>query len=116
MTSIKPRDLRFQLGESLAAEWNDDDWFSTAFFNSMSILFPYGEKSFIDSVRTNEKHINDDKLREAVRGFMAQEYVHRREHQRFNELLCDLKGYDLDYLEGAIRGWSASRKVVRYLS
>lgn len=104
MTSIKPRDLRFDLGPALAAEWNDDDWFSTAFFNSMSVLFPYGEKSFIDSVRAHETSVSDGSLREAVRGFMAQEYVHRREHQRFNELLCQLRGYDLEYLEGAIRG------------
>ena len=92
MTPIKPRDLRFELGSELAAEWNGDDWFQTAFFNSMSILFPYGEKSFIDSVKAHEKCVSDEELRDAVRGFMAQEYVHRREHQRFNGIALSAEG------------------------
>lgn len=100
---IKPRNIRFAIEGHLARDWNGGDWFRTAFFNAMSILFPYGEKSFIDSVRANEQAVTDPQLKAAVQGFMAQEYVHRREHQRFNEALCAARGYDLDLLERAIR-------------
>jgi len=100
---IKPRDIRFPLDSALSSDWNGSDWFRTAFFNAMSILFPYGEKSFIDSVRANEKAATSPALKAAVRGFMAQEYVHRREHQHFNEELCVARGYSLDWLEAAIR-------------
>jgi len=100
---IKPRDIRFPLDTALSADWNGSDWFRTAFFNAMSILFPYGEKSFIDSVRANEGAVTSPALKAAVRGFMAQEYVHRREHQRFNEELCASRGYSLDWLEHTIR-------------
>ncbi len=101
---IKPRDIRFPHDDGLGTDWNGGDWFRTAFFNAMSILFPYGEKSFIDSVRANQHMVTETGLKAAVRGFMAQEYVHRREHQRFNERLCASRGYDLEWLEAAIRG------------
>ena len=100
--TIKPRDLRFGLEAELARDWLGGDWFRTAFFNAMSILFPNGEKSFIDSVRANEHAIVDPRLKADVRGFIAQEYVHRREHQRFNELLCRSRRYDLERLESVI--------------
>lgn len=100
---IKPRDIRFPFDEALKTDWNGGDWFRTAFFNAMSILFPYGEKSFIDSVRANEAAATTPALKAAIRGFMAQEYVHRREHQRLNEQLCEARGYSLDWLEATIR-------------
>ena len=99
---IKPRDVRFQLEDALANDWNGGDPFRTAMFNAMSILFPIGEKSFIDSVRAFENCVTDPWQRQQVKGFMAQEYVHRREHQRLNEILCQQRGYDLVYLEAAI--------------
>lgn len=100
---IAPRDIRFKSDDALSKDWNGGDAFRTAFFNSMSILFPYGEKSFIDSVRAQAEKITDERLKQDIRGFMAQESIHRREHQRFNELLCSARGYDLDYLEKSIR-------------
>lgn len=109
---IKPRDLRFPLEAELKYDWNGGDWFKTAFFNAMSILFPYGEKSFIDSVRANEHVVRDPALKAAVKGFMAQEYVHRREHQRFNEVLCTARGYDLDVLESSIKNDSEGLKEI----
>jgi predicted metal-dependent hydrolase len=38
-----------------------------------------------------------------IRGFTAQEAIHRREHQKYNEALCAARGYPLDKLEAPIR-------------
>ncbi len=104
MTStLRPRNIKFNPEQSFGREWNGGDAFRTAFFNAMSILFPYGEKSFIDSVRHHQDCITDPRLKSDVQGFIAQEYVHRREHQRFNEQLCAARGYDLDLLEQILR-------------
>ena len=101
---IKARDLRFPRGgNGLAKDWNGGDAFRTAFFNSMSILFPIGEKTFIDSVMAHQGAVVDPRLSADVKGFIAQESVHRREHQRFNQDLCAARGYDLEYLEKRIK-------------
>ena len=99
---ILPRDRGHDLERSLARDWFDNHAFKTAWFNAMSITFPLGEKFFIDSVRHYADQIDDPKLREEIRGFSGQEGFHRREHERYNEALCRLRGYDLDYLEGRL--------------
>ena len=48
---IEVRNRHFELQKYLGTNWLDNDPFKTAFFNSMSMSFPVGEKSFIDSVR-----------------------------------------------------------------
>jgi predicted metal-dependent hydrolase len=65
----------------------------------MSMLFPLGEKFFIDSVRHFVGEIEDPRLLAEISAFQAQEATHRRQHQRYNELLCELRGYDLDRIE-----------------
>jgi len=91
-----------QIASSLARDWFADHPFKTAWFNAMSITFPLGEKFFIDSVRYYADEIDDPKLMEDIRGFCGQEGFHRREHDRYNRTLCELRGYDLDYLENRL--------------
>lgn len=97
--SIRPRDRAHQVNASLARDWFDNHPFKTAWFNAMSITFPLGEKFFIDSVRHFAGRIDDPKLLEEIGSFCGQEGFHRREHDRYNQALCRLRGYDLDYLE-----------------
>lgn len=97
---IRPRHPTFDLEEALAGDWNGGDPFRTAFFNAMSLSFPSGERFFIDAVREHEERLGDPALREAVRGFIGQEAVHRRVHAAYNETFCRRRGYDLDELEG----------------
>ena len=99
---IKPRNREYAIAAALGQDWFDNHPFKTAWFNAMSITFPLGEKFFIDSVRYYADRIEDPKLQAEIRGFCAQEGFHRREHQRYNETLCRLRGYDLDYLEGRL--------------
>lgn len=99
---IKPRNRSHDLALALEGEWLDNNAFLTAVFNGMSITFPAGEKFFIDSVRHHADEVTDPILKEHIRGFCGQEGFHRREHQRYNEVLCDARGYDLEKLEGKL--------------
>lgn len=99
---INPRNRSHDIAAALGTEWLDNDPFLTAVFNGMSITFPAGEKFFIDSVRHFRDEVTDPTLREHIRGFCGQEGFHTREHQRYNEALCDARGYDLATLEGKL--------------
>ncbi len=99
---IQPRNQQHDLADALARDWFDDHAFKTAWFNAMSITFPLGEKFFIDSVRNFSDQIEDPKLQDDIRGFCGQEGFHRREHERYNQVLCAQRGYDLVYLEGRL--------------
>lgn len=101
---IKPRNRSHDIAAALEGEWLDNNAFLTAVFNGMSITFPAGEKFFIDSVRHYADEVTDATLKEHIRGFCGQEGFHRREHQRYNETLCKVRGYDLDKLEGKLTG------------
>ena len=100
--SISPRNREYDIARSLGRDWFDHHAFKTAWFNAMSITFPLGEKFFIDSVRHFSDQIDDPKLHEDIRGFCGQEGFHRREHQRYNETLCEQRGYDLAKMEGRL--------------
>jgi predicted metal-dependent hydrolase len=99
---IKPRNRSHNIAEALQGEWLDQNAFLTAVFNGMSITFPAGEKFFIDSVRHYAGEVTDPVLKGHIKGFCGQEGFHRREHQRYNEALCDARGYDLNKLEGKL--------------
>ncbi len=96
---IRPRHPTFDLEEALAGDWHGGSPFRTAFFNAMSLSFPSGERFFIDAVRAHEEGIDDPALKEAIRGFIGQEAVHRRVHAAYNETFCRRRGYDLAALE-----------------
>ena len=99
---INPRNREYDIAECLGRDWFDNHPFKTAWFNAMSITFPLGEKFFIDSVRYFQDQIDDPKLQAEIRGFCGQEGFHRREHQRYNETLCERRGYDLEKMEGRL--------------
>lgn len=66
----------------------------------LSATFPKGEQFFVDSVRNYRPGIDDDELRQQVAGFIGQETMHGREHDRLNELLQDL-GYPTRFVDRA---------------
>jgi hypothetical protein len=111
---IVPRNRQFDIDEALATNWNGNDPFRTAFFDAMSILFPLGEQFFIDSVKTFRDRIEDPELDRRIRGFTAQESIHRREHQRYNEALCRARGIPLEKMERAVKWRQAMAR--RWLS
>lgn len=101
--SIEVRNISFDVEHALATDWHGGDPFRTAFYNALSIMFPLGEQHFIDSVKHYRDRIADPALAEQVRRFTAQESIHRREHQKYNEVLCASRGYSLEQLEAPLR-------------
>ena len=99
MTMIK-RDPSFELKKHLSSNWANDDAFLTAVLNALSFCFPKGEKFFMKSVRAFKDDVRLIDMSEEIRMFCIQEATHTREHIKYNQLLCELKGYDLEDLEG----------------
>ena len=97
MTMIK-RDPSFELQKHLSSNWANDDAFLTAVFNALSLSFPKGEKFFMNSVRAFKDEVSKE-MSEEIRMFCIQEATHTREHIKYNKLLCELKGYDLEKFE-----------------
>ena len=96
---FSPRRKSFELERILGSDWHGGSAYKTAWFNAMSLLFPLGEKFFIDSVCHFQDEIEDPRLQDEIASFRAQEATHRLQHQKYNELLCDLRDYDLDRFE-----------------
>lgn len=94
-----PRRKSFDIEAALEGEWHSGSRFVTAWFNAMSLLFPLGEKFFIDSVVHFEDQVDDPQLKAEIASFRAQESTHRVQHQKYNELLCELRGYSLERFE-----------------
>lgn len=100
--SFRPRYIRFDLPDPLPRHWHNGDAFKTHFFNAMSVLFPVGERFFIESVWQVRDRVTDRKLEEEVVAFIGQEGNHGREHTEYNRRLRDL-GYDIDRLEAPLK-------------
>lgn len=91
MTDLVIRRLLIDLERPFARDWCGGDAFSTAFFNALSMSFPFGEQFFIDAVRDTVATLPADvqaRHREEVRGFVGQEATHRRIHSLFNAHLA----------------------------
>jgi predicted metal-dependent hydrolase len=70
-------------------DWYGDDPFTTTHLDALSLLFPEGERFFVDSVKQLRHLIEDDDLRQRVAGFIGQEAMHGREHRAFNRMLVE---------------------------
>ncbi|EDY86016.1 metal-dependent hydrolase [gamma proteobacterium HTCC5015] len=66
---------------------------TTLMFASFSGIFPPGEQFFVESVRRYRHQISDERLKAAVSGFIGQESLHSREHDRLND---HFKAQDMD--------------------
>ncbi|MDM0073346.1 metal-dependent hydrolase [Variovorax sp. J2P1-59] len=87
MTDLVVRRLLIDLQPPVARDWCGGDAFATAFFNALSMSFPFGEQFFIDAVRRGLQHASAEvreKHQSEVRGFIGQEATHRRIHAVFN--------------------------------
>lgn len=78
--------LDFHL-ENMKKDWFDNDPFKSRFFDAVSILFPDGERYFIESVRQYRDQIQDEKLKLHVADFIRQEAQHGIAHTKMNQVL-----------------------------
>lgn len=80
------KNLNFSL-EKIGRHWFANDAFKSRFFDSISLLFPDGERYFIETVRTFRPFIQDQKLQEDVKNFIQQEAQHSLAHSKMNDVL-----------------------------
>ena len=95
--------------------WHSGSPFLTHYFTAMSLLFPPGEKFFIDSVRNFEDQISDPVLREQVKGFTGQEAQHSHHHRVYDRLMTregvPVKRYEgwVEWALQVIRRWAPQK-------
>ncbi|MBS0383972.1 MAG: metal-dependent hydrolase, partial [Proteobacteria bacterium] len=99
--NVPPRDIHFDVAAARNSHWLGGDPVGTAVFNALSLTFPDGERIFIDAVRHYRGEVSG-KLVEDVKGFIAQEAIHSREHHALNQLI-DRAKYPVAEIEAAIR-------------
>jgi predicted metal-dependent hydrolase len=110
--SIRPRQLKLDIPEGTPRYWMGGDPYATHLLNALSITFPPGERFFMASVRALRDRITDPVLREQVKGFLAQESLHSREHTALNAWLTRM-GYAADRYEAEVADDIARHKQGR---
>lgn len=83
-----PRNLEFVRTAHPDAAWHCDGADATDVYDALSMMFPDGERFFIEAVK-HFRHKASGKLADDVRDFIAQEALHMREHVAFNQL-CEV--------------------------
>lgn len=90
------RALQIDFSQGFDRRWFGGDAFRSAYFNAMSMTFPLGEQSFIDSIKGVD-HLIDEcidseadraQLRAQLTDFSAQEATHRHIHAQYNAVLA----------------------------
>jgi predicted metal-dependent hydrolase len=87
---LQRRDVELDLDpKDVPRDWCADDAFQTTFLNALSLLFPEGEKFFVDSVKKHRTKITDEALLADITAFIGQEAMHGKEHRAFNDLMIE---------------------------
>lgn len=98
---IPPRQLDFRLVEDMPRWIYAGNRTATTYLTVLSAFFPPGEDFFVRSVQAFAGQITDPVLKAKVNGFIAQEVIHGREHDRLNDVLRE-RGFDLDVAQRAL--------------
>lgn len=99
---IPPRHIDFKLSEDSPRYFYGNNATATLFFAMLSGFFPPGERFFMESVRHFRDRITDEKQKAEISGFMGQEAIHGREHDRLNEMLA-ARGIDMNIPERTVK-------------
>ncbi|MDI1350035.1 metal-dependent hydrolase [Aquabacterium sp.] len=93
---IPPRHIDFRFSEAPQRYFFfDQNPLASLVFVVFSGIFPPGERFFMESVRNFRDRITDPVLKAQVSGFMGQEALHGREHDRLNDFFRE-RGFDVD--------------------
>jgi len=84
----------FAFDEGIPRHWFAGNAVATHVFNGLNLVFPDGERFFIDSVRARLPRVADPELRRQVKGLFGQEGRHAHEHERYFETL-EAQGYEI---------------------
>lgn len=111
MNKIPVRHMQFVFADELPKKFAFDNALATTVFVVFSSVFPSGERFFMDSVRHFRHQVTDPELQKDIAGFIGQEALHGREHERFNQALVN-NGFDVEVGVKAIkRGLGLLRKL-----
>lgn len=86
---IRVRKVHFEFPEDFRPDWNPSKPVFSQLANGASILLPSMEPFIIHAIREATREIKDPALLDEARAWMAQEAHHFRQHQRYNDALCD---------------------------
>lgn len=105
------RDVKVNFNADIIDNWHSNGRVTTHFLNTLSTLFPHGERFFMDSVRAYRDQIKDPELQKAVTAFIGQEAMHSREHLKYNRALDDkgLPGTKIQEQTGRLIKFFSSR-------
>lgn len=101
--AVAYRRMKFDFDEQMPRYWHSGSPSITHFFTALSVVFPEGEKFFIDSVRYFEDEDLDPKTREEVREFVKQEAHHTYQHRIYNKIVA-AQGFPLERYDAIVRG------------
>jgi uncharacterized protein len=88
MRDLVRRRLDFDFDpQAVPRDWYGGDAHMTTLVSALSVLFPEGERFFVDAVRRYRSRVRDPKLLAAVEAFIGQEAMHGRGHRAFNDML-----------------------------
>ncbi|OXI82453.1 metal-dependent hydrolase [Burkholderia sp. AU33423] len=107
------RDVRFAIDERIPRFWYRGTCHVTRFFDAFSVMFPLGERFFIESVRPFRDQVGGDaSLAADVDAFVRQEASHIRVHRIYNARLAS-QHVPVDALEALLetRQRNAARQV-----
>lgn len=68
-------------------DWFAGDAYGSTLLNALSLMFPEGERFFVESVRRYRDRVADPALRQRVDGFIGQEAMHGKAHRELNRWL-----------------------------
>jgi hypothetical protein len=109
-TPIVPRDFDADFSK-VPRHWLFNNATATHIANGVNMLFPWGERFFVRSVKYYADQITDPTLKAEIKGFFQQEGRHAAAHDDFNKVLRG-QGYEVDqFLEQykRISGWIESK-------
>ncbi|MDB4990968.1 MAG: hypothetical protein JWN04_6146, partial [Myxococcaceae bacterium] len=96
--SVQARNVKFGINAEMPRYWVSDDPFLTHFMNALSVIFPPGERMFMDAVKAVRDRVKNPETRADIAGFLAQEALHSREHSALNAVLQN-QGYPVRELD-----------------
>lgn len=102
---IPRRDVDFGLDPAaVPRDWAAGCPYATTMLAGLSLLFPEGERFFVDSVKQLRHEVDDPALREAIAGFIGQEAMHGREHRVLNDISAAHGHAEAAMVERRLRG------------
>ncbi|WP_296031575.1 metal-dependent hydrolase [uncultured Alcanivorax sp.] len=107
---IPPRQINFRFRADSPRYMYGDNATASLHFAVLSGFFPPGEMFFVESVRRYRGRISDQRLKAEVSGFIGQEAIHSREHERLNAFLKE-RNIDTRVAEQSVKAglWLLSR-------